>query len=87
MRTVFAQAKLLNLKQITTKSSYMLSFKNCICTSKVTKFKANNNFVDFHVCELGTVFAQAKLLNLKQITTSVFYSRVYPRLYLHKQSY
>ena len=35
----------------------------------------------------ATVFAQAKLLNLKQITTSVTSFTTALRLYLHKQSY
>ena len=44
---------------------------HCICTSKVTKFKANNNIFFCIDCSLNTVFAQAKLLNLKQITTEL----------------
>ena len=34
-----------------------------------------------------TVFAQAKLLNLKQITTFSRINKLLYRLYLHKQSY
>ena len=59
----------------------------CICTSKVTKFKANNNKTWWSYHEWRTVFAQAKLLNLKQITTSLRVSPSCKKLYLHKQSY
>ena len=37
-----------------------------------------------HEC---TVFAQAKLLNLKQITTDLNHGQFAKGLYLHKQSY
>ena len=60
---------------------------NCICTSKVTKFKANNNCAPQNSQEKYTVFAQAKLLNLKQITTSWRTFCSVFLLYLHKQSY
>ena len=60
---------------------------HCICTSKVTKFKANNNIFFCIDCSLNTVFAQAKLLNLKQITTNWYSSKNVYKLYLHKQSY
>ena len=85
--TVFAQAKLLNLKQITTLSHMVSNRIDCICTSKVTKFKANNNALWCYPLRVLTVFAQAKLLNLKQITTSYSLELNISLLYLHKQSY
>ena len=60
---------------------------DCICTSKVTKFKANNNIRRKLLKTYLTVFAQAKLLNLKQITTWYGQSFRQEKLYLHKQSY
>ena len=60
---------------------------NCICTSKVTKFKANNNALRVIFSLAKTVFAQAKLLNLKQITTNRNINSLAELLYLHKQSY
>ena len=59
----------------------------CICTSKVTKFKANNNLYKKELFTYDTVFAQAKLLNLKQITTPSLSQKKIQLLYLHKQSY
>ena len=59
----------------------------CICTSKVTKFKANNNMISKDYARNFTVFAQAKLLNLKQITTKGLILIKQQKLYLHKQSY
>ena len=76
LKTVFAQAKLLNLKQITTGNLGVSVSGDCICTSKVTKFKANNNYQYISFLNISTVFAQAKLLNLKQITTYSFVSIV-----------
>ena len=43
--------------------------------------------MDFIISIASTVFAQAKLLNLKQITTFNRWHDLKCKLYLHKQSY
>ena len=66
---VYAYAKILILKQITT--SYFLHPINscCICLCKDTNFKANHNLHRRISYCIIVVYAYAKILILKQITT------------------
>ena len=68
---VYAYAKILILKQITTKTEFPDAVTGCICLCKDTNFKANHN--EKHWLEQATmvVYAYAKILILKQITTVV----------------
>ena len=43
---------------------------SCICLCKDTNFKANHNEIDGNLAQLDVVYAYAKILILKQITTS-----------------
>ena len=95
MLVVYAYAKILILKQITTKLTVIslslsciclckdtnfkanhnqtaIKFdqaKGCICLCKDTNFKANHNLTVERVNEQIVVYAYAKILILKQITT------------------
>ena len=66
---VYAYAKILILKQITTSSSISSSLKGCICLCKDTNFKANHNNLRYPQLCFPVVYAYAKILILKQITT------------------
>ena len=67
---VYAYAKILILKQITTRAIAKLVLLGCICLCKDTNFKANHN----RWCKIRkhntVVYAYAKILILKQITTA-----------------
>ena len=84
---VYAYAKILILKQITTGRSYLNVTDSCICLCKDTNFKANHN--PYHVLHYTeqVVYAYAKILILKQITT--YYQRLCSevRLYMPMQRY
>ena len=69
---VYAYAKILILKQITTSFLLGLLIFSCICLCKDTNFKANHNFRGFDTPVLTVVYAYAKILILKQITTPIF---------------
>ena len=84
---VYAYAKILILKQITT---YNMAFRIgscCICLCKDTNFKANHNIFEafFHRCHV--VYAYAKILILKQITTKALGICVIGGLYMPMQRY
>ena len=66
---VYAYAKILILKQITTFNFYVLSSISCICLCKDTNFKANHNDLLLLCFKKRVVYAYAKILILKQITT------------------
>ena len=66
---VFANAKILILKLITTLQCYTNLCSCCICQCKDTNFKANHNPVTQVASEHSVVFANAKILILKLITT------------------
>ena len=66
---VYAYAKILILKQITTYIRYRRVKLSCICLCKDTNFKANHNTRTHLVEVLAVVYAYAKILILKQITT------------------
>ena len=68
---VYAYAKILILKQITTVCMKNKSFMCCICLCKDTNFKANHNFLSGFFLVLLVVYAYAKILILKQITTCI----------------
>ena len=66
---VYAYAKILILKQITTAYGAFRLLHSCICLCKDTNFKANHN-PKVRLMHLATVvYAYAKILILKQITT------------------
>ena len=69
---VYAYAKILILKQITTVASTTHKFNCCICLCKDTNFKANHNLLILPSRSLTVVYAYAKILILKQITTCFF---------------
>ena len=66
---VYAYAKILILKQITTLWVTTPSSLSCICLCKDTNFKANHNTIPKLLKLLLVVYAYAKILILKQITT------------------
>ena len=45
--------------------------KSCICLCKDTNFKANHNLKVFFAYRVTVVYAYAKILILKQITTDL----------------
>ena len=61
--------KLLNWKQITTKSVSYLVHICCFLYNKVTKLKTNHNLCINNWCSVCAVSYITKLLNWKQITT------------------
>ena len=68
-RVVYAYAKILILKQITTAHLPEILQYSCICLCKDTNFKANHNLVSKDKELAQVVYAYAKILILKQITT------------------
>ena len=70
LRVVYAYAKILILKQITTKHFCEKYSSSCICLCKDTNFKANHNFPRVMQSNGIVVYAYAKILILKQITTT-----------------
>ena len=84
---VYAYAKILILKQITTYYQRLCSEICCICLCKDTNFKANHNSYVKRYFSEWVVYAYAKILILKQITTApreVFKST---KLYMPMQRY
>ena len=69
---VYAYAKILILKQITTVRTKSSTLKRCICLCKDTNFKANHNSNCVVMSFSSVVYAYAKILILKQITTRLF---------------
>ena len=69
---VFANAKILILKLITTINTSTSYFASCICQCKDTNFKANHNQYDCVMLVHVVVFANAKILILKLITTDTY---------------
>ena len=84
---VYAYAKILILKQITTSRDNKKVYKGCICLCKDTNFKANHN--EFALLRFGVlvVYAYAKILILKQITTDTDEDCRNPELYMPMQRY
>ena len=66
---VYAYAKILILKQITTSCGKKVDRYCCICLCKDTNFKANHNLRNVLYTLSVVVYAYAKILILKQITT------------------
>ena len=84
---VYAYAKILILKQITTDGVKFANTIRCICLCKDTNFKANHNRLVLLTLLPTVVYAYAKILILKQITTkSSTIQRSY-RLYMPMQRY
>ena len=69
MPVVYAYAKILILKQITTVYTLSITMIGCICLCKDTNFKANHNRMYVPLMARIVVYAYAKILILKQITT------------------
>ena len=60
---------------------------SCICQCKDTNFKANHNGFRLARSEILVVFANAKILILKLITTRLFNDNPESALYLPMQRY
>ena len=60
---------------------------SCICLCKDTNFKANHNVSDFPLYFKPVVYAYAKILILKQITTYKNIEREERTLYMPMQRY
>ena len=87
MNVVYAYAKILILKQITTGAAHLPEILRCICLCKDTNFKANHNL---HMLGYGiddVVYAYAKILILKQITTKQEKDLILSKLYMPMQRY
>ena len=64
-----------------------IAIQGCICLCKDTNFKANHNFF-LHWCSAcPVVYAYAKILILKQITTATFRQNLHHVLYMPMQRY
>ena len=59
----------------------------CICLCKDTNFKANHNQMDGDLAKLDVVYAYAKILILKQITTRKKSLTEIMELYMPMQRY
>ena len=59
----------------------------CICLCKDTNFKANHNRTKFAQITVIVVYAYAKILILKQITTTIAFKRFKSLLYMPMQRY
>ena len=84
---VYAYAKILILKQITTLMNNKEHDKGCICLCKDTNFKANHNWLWCYQLQRWVVYAYAKILILKQITTAADVEFWSWRLYMPMQRY
>ena len=84
---VYAYAKILILKQITTMQKQGQLIVCCICLCKDTNFKANHNKVAATSFTMGVVYAYAKILILKQITTKFKNDTLANALYMPMQRY
>ena len=84
---VYAYAKILILKQITTLLSSNCSNICCICLCKDTNFKANHNIQGRCTNRYSVVYAYAKILILKQITTLGYELTPLAQLYMPMQRY
>ena len=60
---------------------------SCICLCKDTNFKANHNELINTIFEQNVVYAYAKILILKQITTFEKCRQFYELLYMPMQRY
>ena len=84
---VFANAKILNWKQFTTYSEGSLADYRCFCKCKDTKLKAIHNTFVVMILVVCVVFANAKILNWKQFTTSTGVIGKFMGLFLQMQRY
>ena len=84
---VYAYAKILILKQITTFLKDCASIVCCICLCKDTNFKANHNLIEKIPKATSVVYAYAKILILKQITTPISTDFFNTMLYMPMQRY
>ena len=87
MLVVYAYAKILILKQITTDARQFDPFNRCICLCKDTNFKANHNAIFTLLIYVEVVYAYAKILILKQITTLFSEDVSKQELYMPMQRY
>ena len=84
---VYAYAKILILKQITTGANIFAQDSGCICLCKDTNFKANHNSLFKFSLHTLVVYAYAKILILKQITTYLDEDEAGDMLYMPMQRY
>ena len=84
---VYAYAKILILKQITTYVNFTRVLTGCICLCKDTNFKANHNLEFKPNLLRAVVYAYAKILILKQITTAADMFILESMLYMPMQRY
>ena len=84
---VYAYAKILILKQITTNIDNKTDLSCCICLCKDTNFKANHNYYFSIERLVFVVYAYAKILILKQITTVTLKDTLQNGLYMPMQRY
>ena len=84
---VIAYAKILILKQVTTRVPANNSQERCYCLCKDTNSQASHNKSAFEQVSSGVVIAYAKILILKQVTTDSRNTWRPPRLLLPMQRY
>ena len=84
---VCAYAKILILKQITTRFQKVVETLRCMCLCKDTNFKANHNVEIAFYLSISVVCAYAKILILKQITTGLKKKYDEQLLYVPMQRY
>ena len=60
---------------------------SCICLCKDTNFKANHNGAAYERTQKTVVYAYAKILILKQITTLLLINLQQMKLYMPMQRY
>ena len=65
----------------------LIHLTGCICLCKDTNFKANHNTVIVLMGCIAVVYAYAKILILKQITTRLFPRVMQSKLYMPMQRY
>ena len=84
---VYDYAKILNLKQFTTILFLILGLKCCLWLCKDTKFKAIHNNPYLMMQHGGVVYDYAKILNLKQFTTTTWWLCLQQQLSMTMQRY
>ena len=84
---VYANAKILNWKQFTTKGQFKYYVTRCLCKCKDTKLKAIHNKWNEITNAITVVYANAKILNWKQFTTSNPLEILNSMLFMQMQRY
>ena len=84
---VFANAKILILKLITTNRDIQRIIDSCICQCKDTNFKANHNLGSAPVCPNNSCICQCKDTNFKANHNLIYLLSLPKTLYLPMQRY